>query len=81
MRKINLVFTTFLVLLFLSSLAKAQTEKLDNLAECAGVVIRNGAVDFYLGDEQSFLMLPQILLIQHIFQKSFLQDINKMICR
>ena len=54
MRKINLVFTTLLVLLFLSSFAKAQTEKLDNLAACAGVVIGNGAVDFYLGDEQSF---------------------------
>ena len=54
MKKIKLVFTTLLVLLFLSSLAKAQTEKLDNLAACAGVVIGNGAVDFYLGDEQSF---------------------------
>ncbi len=54
MRKIKSVFTTLLVLLFLSSLAKAQTEKLDNLAACAGVVIGNGAVDFYLGDEQSF---------------------------
>ena len=54
MRKIKSVFTTFLVLLFLSSFAKAQTEKLDNLAACAGVVIGNGAVDFYLGDEQSF---------------------------
>ena len=46
--------TIFLVLLFLNSFAKAQTEKLDNLAACAGVVIGNGAVDFYLGDEQSF---------------------------
>ena len=54
MRKIKSVFTTFLVLLFLSSFAKAQTEKLDNIAACAGVVIGNGAVDFYLGDEQSF---------------------------
>ncbi len=54
MRKINSVFTAFLVLLFLSSFAKAQTEKLDNLAACAGVVIGNGAVDFYLGDEESF---------------------------
>ena len=53
-RKIQSVFTTFLVLLFLSSFARAQTEKLDNLAACAGVVIGNGAVDFYLGDEQSF---------------------------
>ena len=54
MRKIYSVFTTFLVLLFMSSFAKAQTEKLDTLAACAGVVIGNGAVDFYLGDEQSF---------------------------
>ena len=54
MRKIKSVFTTFLVLLFLSSFAKAETEKLDNIAACAGVVIGNGAVDFYLGDEQSF---------------------------
>ena len=54
MKKIKSVFTSFLVLLFLSSFAKAQTEKLDNLAACAGVVIGNGAVDFYLGDEQSF---------------------------
>ena len=27
---------------------------MDNLAACAGVVVGNGAVDFYLGDEQSF---------------------------
>ena len=54
MRKVKSVFTIFLVLLFFSSFAKAQTEKLDNLAACAGVVIGNGAVDFYLGDEQSF---------------------------
>ena len=46
--------TTFFLLLFLSSFAKAQTERLDNLAACAGVVLGNGAVDFYLGNEQSF---------------------------
>ena len=38
----------------MSSFAKAQTEKLDTLIKSAGVVIGNGAVDFYLGDEQSF---------------------------
>ena len=54
MNIIKSVITIFLVLLFLNSFAKAQTEKLDNLAACAGVVIGNGAVDFYLGDEQSF---------------------------
>ena len=47
MRKIKSVFTTFLVLLFLSSFAKAQTEKLDNIAACAGVVIGNGAMDVF----------------------------------
>ena len=51
---IKSVISIFLVLLFLNSFAKAQTEKLDNLAACAGVVIGNGAVDFYLGDEQWF---------------------------
>ena len=54
MNIIKSVISIFLVLLFLNSFAKAQTEELDNLAACAGVVIGNGAVDFYLGDEQSF---------------------------
>ena len=54
MRIIKSVITFFLVLFFFNSYAKAQTEKLDNLAACAGVVIGNGAVDFYLGNEQSF---------------------------
>ena len=54
MRIIKSVITIFLVLFFFNSYAKAQTEKLDNLAACAGVVIGNGAVDFYLGNEQSF---------------------------
>ena len=39
---------------FFNSFANAQTEKLDNLATCAGVVIGNGSVDFYMGNEQSF---------------------------
>ena len=54
MRAIKSVITIFLALSFLSSSAESQTERLDNLAACAGVVIGNGAVDFYLGDEQSF---------------------------
>ncbi len=37
-----------------ATLAKADTDKLDNVAACAGVVVGNGAVDFYLGDEASF---------------------------
>lgn len=37
-----------------TTLARANTDKLDNIAACAGVVLGNGAVDFYLGDEASF---------------------------
>ena len=37
-----------------ATLARADTEKLDNVAACAGIVIGNGSVDFLLGDEASF---------------------------
>ena len=37
-----------------ATLARANTDKLDNIAACAGVVLGNGAVDFLLGDEASF---------------------------
>ena len=77
MRKINLFFTTFFVLLFLSSFAKAQTEKLDNLAACAGVVIGNGAVDFYLGDEQSFDVAANIAYsayLSEVFSQGYQQN-------
>ena len=60
MKIIKPVITILFVALFFSSFAKAQTEKLDNLAACAGVVIGNGAVDFYLGDEQSFNVAANI---------------------
>ena len=50
------IFICAAVLLAITSatLAKANTDKLDNIAACAGVVLGNGAVDFYLGDEASF---------------------------
>ena len=32
----------------------ADTSKVDDLAACAGVVIGNGAVDFFMGDEAAF---------------------------
>lgn len=43
-------------LLFFATIsdAKANTDKLDNIAACSGVVLGNGAVDFFLGDETSF---------------------------
>ena len=37
-----------------SATASADTTKLDNIAACAGVVIGNGAIDFYIGDEAAF---------------------------
>lgn len=50
------IFIGAAVLLTITSatLARANTEKLDNIAACTGVVLGNGAVDFYLGDEASF---------------------------
>ena len=49
------IFIGAAVLLTITSatLARANTEKLDNIAACTGVVLGNGAVDFYLGDEAS----------------------------
>ena len=41
-------------LCFISLSANADTQDLDDIAACAGVVIGNGAVDFYMGNEQSF---------------------------
>ncbi len=45
-----------IILMFfgLAASAKAETEKLDNIAACAGVVIGNGAIDFFMGDETLF---------------------------
>ena len=50
------IFIGAAVLLTITSAtwARANTEKLDNIAACTGVVLGNGAVDFYLGDEASF---------------------------
>ena len=60
MRILTSVTSIFIALLFLSSFARAQTEKLNDLAACVGIVIGNGAVDFYLGDEQSFEVAANI---------------------
>lgn len=53
MRHLKFVFIILLPL-FWHSNAAADTDRLDDLAACAGVVIGNGAVDFFLGDEASF---------------------------
>ena len=52
----HIILVSAAVLLGMTSptLARADTDKLDNIAACAGVVLGNGAVDFYLGNEASF---------------------------
>ena len=52
----HIILVSAAVLLGITSptLARADTDKLDNIAACAGVVLGNGAVDFYLGNEASF---------------------------
>ena len=77
MKIIKLGITIFFILSFSSSIAKAQTERLDNLAACAGVVIGNGAVDFYLGDEQSFEVAANIAYsayLSEVFSKGYQQN-------
>ena len=54
MKNIASIITAFFILFFLSSFANAQTDKLDDLASCSCVVIGNGAVDFHIGNDQSF---------------------------
>ena len=49
-----------------ATVAKADTGKLDNLAACAGVVLGNGAVDFYLGDEASFGAAAEVAHFAHL---------------
>ena len=48
------IYAAVLLAITSATLARANTDKLDNIAACAGVVLGNGAVDFYLGDEASF---------------------------
>ena len=52
--RIILVSAAVLLGITSATLVRADTDKLDNIAACAGVVLGNGAVDFYLGDEASF---------------------------
>lgn len=53
MRQLKYVFI-ILVSFFWHSGATADTNRLDDLAACAGVVIGNGAVDFFFGDTDAF---------------------------
>lgn len=54
MKHRSLPFLLLSWLFFWCSTASADTNRLDNIAACAGVVIGNGAIDFYMGDEVAF---------------------------
>ena len=54
MKKNSMPFLLLLGLCFWWAPANAETNKLDNIAACAGVVIGNGAIDFFMGDEAAF---------------------------
>ena len=54
MKKNSMPFLLLLWFCFWWAPANAETNKLDNIAACAGVVIGNGAIDFFMGDEAAF---------------------------
>ena len=54
MKHRSLPFLLLSWLFFCCATASADTNRLDNIAACAGVVIGNGAIDFYMGDEAAF---------------------------
>ena len=47
-------FVVLSAFIFWSPSLNADTTKIDNVAACAGVVLGNGAIDFFMGDELSF---------------------------
>ena len=54
MKKNRMPLLILLWLCFWWAPVNAETTKLDNIAACAGVVIGNGAIDFFMGDEAAF---------------------------
>ena len=54
MKKISTPLLFFLWFCFWCAPTNAETNKLDNIAACAGVVLGNGAIDFFMGDEAAF---------------------------
>lgn len=53
MRLLNYV-SILLISVFYHHAASADTNRLDDMAACAGIVIGNGAIDFFIGDEAAF---------------------------
>ena len=73
-----LTFCLFSLLLFFWSFSTtAETAEIDSIAACAGVVIGNGAVDFYMGDEEAFDVAADIAYTAYlsiVFEGQYSQD-------
>ena len=72
-----LISAAVLLAITSTTLARANTDKLDNIAACAGVVLGNGAVDFYLGDEASFDVAAEVAYsayLSEVLSGSFSQN-------
>ena len=54
MKKNNLPFLLLFWFCLWWSPSSAENTKLDNIAACAGVVLGNGAIDYFMGDEAAF---------------------------
>ena len=63
-----LISAAVLLAITSTTLARANTDKLDNIAACAGVVLGNGAVDFYLGDEASFDAAAEVAYSAYLWE-------------
>ena len=74
----NLKKFLFMIPLFAWSFSTtAETTEIDNIAACAGVVIGNGAVDFYMGDEEAFDVAADIAYTAYlsiVFEGQYSQD-------
>ena len=77
MKHRSLPFLLLSWLFFWCSTASADTNRLDNIAACAGVVIGNGAIDFYVGDEDAFNKAADIAYsayLSEVFAGQFSQN-------
>ena len=75
--RIILVSAAVLFAITSATLVRADTDKLDDIAACAGVVLGNGAVDFSLGDEASFDAAAEVsysAYLAEILNRSFSQN-------
>ena len=80
MTRFTIIGALFGVLAAFAAPAQANTDRLDRVAACAGVVLGNGAVDFYLGNEVAFDDAAQVAYtayLSEVFSNSYeLNDIQ-----